>query len=64
MRVGWQRWSIAATLANADGAPLQFLIEEDGSSKTFGDFFLENSSFLEHCQLSPETLLLLFSQNT
>lgn len=56
--------SVAVTLANADGAPLQFLIDEDGSSKTFGDFFLENSSLPEHCHLSPEKLLSLFSQNT
>jgi len=55
-------WSIA--LANADSASLQFLIDDDGSSKTFGDFFLENSWFPEHCHLSPEKVLSLFSQNT
>lgn len=32
--------SVAVTLVNVDGVPLQFPIGEDCSSKTCGDFFL------------------------
>lgn len=48
--MGWWIGSIAVTLVNADVAPLQFLIDQNHSSQTSADFFLENSSFSEHCQ--------------